>query len=678
MIRGMPCTNGPGSSNQHNRPLSAAAYSPRSSGAHRFTYSLLELSTYNLLYSQSSAYYYLLFVAMSAKEATVGPIEAAEEASFSHQSSLYKPLPLGRYIRFLFLEPGEPDDPIACKLHTCELDGAHFEALSYVWGTSSLTERISCDSKSIYITVNLRDALIQARNRFEPRALWVDSICINQEDREEKGLQVALMAEIYKSSSCTVICLGRNDAQTHAVHAAGLLADVNAMMDRVVQDKDFSWKPDSFPEPDSDDPLLSDTRWESVAILTGQPWFSRGWVVQEAALGPDARILWGDVEIDWLQFLRAYSWVHSRAISIHFNVFGNRSISWLHLMAFDLRRKQETITIRPPGHDPSLTMLQVLDCARVLSVTDARDRVYACLGLPNTTPSPPELIPTYYGTNLEVYREFACKYLESTDMDLDILLFTQHNEETLGDTEFGSWIPRWHLYYSASLFRNNIRTVDPLSSSSSMGDRRPSLIEQKTLKVQGVRLGTIKFVSELFQLGSTDIKTIKQVWQDAISANSGRNQESNYDSPASSFKAMIQTMTAGNYRGSLKTWNEKESAYADFVQAREGIKSDIPANVSEVHDTMLYTAHNRRLIVTDRGHFGLAPFTTRADDAVYVIIGAKMAFVLRGTGRDHHYRFVGDTFILSKAEPENHHRFKPIGFDDWVNWGLKEEDIYLC
>lgn len=619
---------------------------------------------------------------MSAKEATVGSVKAAEEASFSHQSCLYEPLPLGRYIRFLLLEPGEPDDPIVCTLHTSGLDEAQFEALSYVWGTPSMTERVSCDGKSIYITVNLRDALVQARHKSEPRALWVDSICINQEDREEKGLQVALMAEIYRKSSCTVICLGRNDAEAHASPAAGLLADVNAMMDRVLQDKSFSWEPDSFPVPDPDEPLLSDARWESVAILTGQPWFRRGWVVQEAALGPDARILWGEVEIDWLQFLRAYSWVHARAITIHFKVFGDRSISWLHLMAFDLRRKKETTTIRAPGHDPSLTMLQVLDCARVLSVTDARDRIYACLGLPNSTPRPPEVMPTYYGTHLEVYREFACEYLQSTDMDLDILLFTQHDEETLGDAEFGSWIPRWHLYYSASLFRNNIRPVAPLSSHASSGARKPSLVDKNTLKVQGMRIGTARFVSEVFLYDSTDIEAVKRVWQDATSTGSGKSQESNYNSHTSTIEAMIQTLTAGNYRGSLDAWAEKESKYAEFLQAKDGIKRDIPEDVSEVHDTLLYTAHNRKLVVTDRGHYGLAPLATREGDAVYAIIGAKMVFILRGTAGDHHYRFVGDSYMLSKGVHEDGPRLKPLGFndkfDDWVNWGLEEEDICLC
>lgn len=212
----------------------------------------IEPSSYRPLSSQSDTYHYVLYEAMLAKDVTLGPDEAADEAPFMHQTSLYEPLPSGRYIRFLLLEPGEPDDPIVCKLHTSELDEANFEALSYVWGTPSMTERISCNNESIYITVNLMNALVQARNRFKPRALWVDAICINQEDREEKGLQVALMAEIYKRSTCTVICLGRNDAQTHAVPAADLLADVNAMMDRVLQDKDFSWKPNSFPESDAD------------------------------------------------------------------------------------------------------------------------------------------------------------------------------------------------------------------------------------------------------------------------------------------------------------------------------------------------------------------------------------------------------------------------------------------
>lgn len=543
-------------------------------------------------------------------------------------------------------------------------------------------DRISCDDKSIHITANLRDPLLQARHKSKPRSLWIDSICINQQDREEKGLQVALMAEIYSESRCTVIWLGPNDSDAHALPAAGLLADVNAMMDGVLQQENFSWKPDSFPVPDPDEPLLLDPRWESVANLTGQAWFRRCWVVQEAALGPDARILWGHVEMDWLDFLRAYSWVHARASTIHHRVSGNRSISWLHLMAFDLRREQETMMLRVAGHDPSLTMLQVLDCARVLGVTDPRDRVYACLGLPNSSPRPPVLMPNYRKTYLEIYRDFACEYLRSTDMDLDILLFTQHDEETIRDVGFGSWIPRWHLYYCASLFRNNLQPVAPLSSRVPSASRKPFLVNQNTLKVQAVRIGAVRFASDLFQYGSSDAQTIKHVWQHATSTDSGRNCESGYTSRASTLEAVIHTLAVANYNGSVEGWTKKESAYAEFLQSQDGTEGEMPADVSEVHDTLLYTAHNRKFIVADRGYYGLAPLVTCEGDAVYVIIGAKTVFILRGTERHHHYRLVGDTFMLSREIPQVGDNMKPLrfqgGFHDWVSWGLEEEDIFLC
>lgn len=618
---------------------------------------------------------------MSAEEGTFQAVETTEEAPSCYRNRLYEPLPSGRYIRVLLIEPGGPDDPVACKLNTIALDEAHFEAISYAWGTTSMTEHILCNDISICITANLRDALVQARRKFEPRALWADSICINQEDKDEKGQQVALMADIYKKSSCTLICLGKSDAEAHALPAAGLVADVNDMMDGVFQDESFSWEPDSFPMPGPDEPLLSDARWESVATLAGQPWFHRAWVVQEAALGPDARILWGDVESSWFQLLRACSWVRSRAFTIEHRFFRSREISRLHLATFETRRNGEATAIWGPAYHPSLNMLQILNCARALGVTDGRDRIYACLGLPNSTPTPPELTPTYHGTHLEVYREFAHKYLESTDMDLEILLHIQHNQESLGDTKFGSWIPRWDLWNTSCVFRYNAQPVARVSSYETSGARRPSLVDQNTLKVQGVCIGAVRFISPPFT-HNTDLETVRHICQDALSMDPGTDQESNYSPQASTLEALVQTLAAGSFDGSMREWPQRRAAYARFLQGEDRTKEDIAADVTLVHNVIQSSTHNRIMIVTDRGHYGLAPLLTCAGDLVYAIIGAKLVYILRHTERDHHYRFVGDSYVLSKAEAEDNQFLRPFGvdekFNDWTSWGLEEEEICLC
>lgn len=480
----------------------------------------------------------------------------------------YETLPSG-YIRYLVLQPGESGDPIVCSIHVTKLeDSTPFEAISYVWGTPERTEPIECDGKTLYITVNLRNSLLAVRRLDEARALWSDSICINQSDNEEKARQVSLMAEIFRKSTRTLICLGSNDAEEHAEAAAGVIGAVNQMMDKISQDRDFSWEPDSFPFPDSDEPLLSDPRWESVATLTGQPWFRRGWVVQEAALGPLAEIIWGGENIDWLRFLRAYSWIHARAIVIHYNIFHNRSISWLHLMHYEVRFPRETRATRIVGYNPSFTLLQVLDLGRVLGVTDPRDRIYACLRLPHSTTSQaPQLAglkPNYNKAHLQVYHDFACRYLVASGMDLDLLGYTQNFGHTLSADDCPSWVPRWDVYVYATIYKSTSRR----HSSRFPGRLAPTpcLIDRNTLKVRGVRIGSVQHVTEMF---STDmaLETLGKIWQQ-VEIFSTSLQLGNKPYHASATKAFVRTVAAADYRGDPDEWESRQAVYMDYIQRR--------------------------------------------------------------------------------------------------------------
>ncbi|KAF0324640.1 hypothetical protein GQ607_008079 [Colletotrichum asianum] len=81
------------------------------------------------------------------------------------------------------------------------IDSATFEAISYVWGTHSRNEIVICDGKRLKITKNLRTALQRVRLPGGTRRLWADSICINQEDPNERGHQVALMGDIYSKAT---------------------------------------------------------------------------------------------------------------------------------------------------------------------------------------------------------------------------------------------------------------------------------------------------------------------------------------------------------------------------------------------------------------------------------------------------------------------------------------------
>lgn len=618
----------------------------------------------------------------------------------------YETLPSG-YIRYLLLQPGESGDPVVCSIHVTKLeDSTPFEAISYVWGTSELTEPIECDDKTLYITVNLRNALLAVRRLDEARALWSDSICINQVDNEEKSRQVSLMAEIFRKSTRTLICLGSNDAGQHAEAAAGIITAVNDMMDKVFQDEDFSWEPDSFPFPNSDEPLLSDPRWESVATLTGQPWFRRGWVVQEAALGPVAEIIWGGVHIDWLRFLRAYSWLHARAIGKYYEIFQSRGISWLHLMLYEARLPYETRATSVMSYNPSYTFLKVLDLGRKLGVTDPRDRIYAFSSLlHSTTSQAPQLTslkPDYNKAHVQVYHDFACKYLEMSGMDLDLLGYTENFGHTIPAVDCPSWVPLWDVHHCYTVYRSGSRRHS--SRFPSATPSLPCLVDRNTLKVRGVRIGSVHHVTEILSQ-NTSLETLARIWRE-VEGLSTSSHLSKHPYHASAMEAFVRTLAAANYIGDLDGWESRQDTYMDYIQRRinqqqvgcaesktipstraEEDKEDIVASVAEMHYITMLTAHNRKFVVSDRGYYALAPFTAEKGDALYIIFGTGSPFILRqasdaSPGGTQKYKLVGDVFMFSARGAESGDRLMQLGdvegYCDWEDWGLQEQDMLIC
>lgn len=112
----------------------------------------------------------------------------------------YRDVPVtGRQIRVLDLTAGAPTDDLAGELTVVPLDAAaDYEAISYVWGSSVFSEKISLPSGPLAITASLDTALRRFRHSDRKRRVWADSICINQGNDEEKGVQVAMMADVYR------------------------------------------------------------------------------------------------------------------------------------------------------------------------------------------------------------------------------------------------------------------------------------------------------------------------------------------------------------------------------------------------------------------------------------------------------------------------------------------------
>ncbi|KAF2830990.1 hypothetical protein CC86DRAFT_283023, partial [Ophiobolus disseminans] len=121
----------------------------------------------------------------------------------------YEPLQSPQHIRLLRLAPGNEDAPSQCSLLQVDssLDQS-YEAISYAWGDAKDRESIICDGKYLAITRNLFEVFCSFRSPLEPRCLWADAICIDQQNVKERNAQVQLMASIYSKATKVLLWVG--------------------------------------------------------------------------------------------------------------------------------------------------------------------------------------------------------------------------------------------------------------------------------------------------------------------------------------------------------------------------------------------------------------------------------------------------------------------------------------
>ncbi|RFU28952.1 hypothetical protein B7463_g7395, partial [Scytalidium lignicola] len=136
----------------------------------------------------------------------------------------YQPL-TSRQFRLLTLLPGAESSPIQTTLRHVNLkDKPRFDALSYEWGPeSSNNSQIYVDNEPFTIRRNLWLFLTRLRaSGHSAQEIYVDAICINQKDGEEKGRQVVLMSEIYMRAKKVLVWLGEHDRNSEMVFGTSL------------------------------------------------------------------------------------------------------------------------------------------------------------------------------------------------------------------------------------------------------------------------------------------------------------------------------------------------------------------------------------------------------------------------------------------------------------------------
>ncbi|KAF4973369.1 hypothetical protein FSARC_347 [Fusarium sarcochroum] len=534
-------------------------------------------------------------------------VRKLEEAASSPMT--YQQLDLGCHqIRVLHLLPGDPTDPLRCVLQTAILDNdPEYEALSYAWGDPLEHRSIEVDGRQRGVTVNLYHALLRLRYSKSERCLWVDALCIDQDNDFEKSHQVNLMKNIYSRTNRAILWLGDFSDEPNAI-ANHIPCHIATAAFNLLESLAANHHIEGFSE-DVDESI------SGLHRLLQLSWWHRAWTVQEAILPPDATFVCGTVQLLFSQFVQACANLFEhiyRGCCYRDNVLQS-ALSELS----GLTQAQQRI------QDNSLTIHYALNVFRVRHASDPRDKVYAYLGLASNVSA------NYALPHEEVFKLTTRSLIEESGR-LGCLLRTAEEERS---PTLPTWAPDWCASFDDKRYSHEINWfyLYPFydAADSTKAKTRASSSEV-VLDLQGLVLDSIVRVGDILDTPRS-MKEMVTEWQDKVFGE--------YPLGGTYREASCRTILADIYYG--------QTSYIriDSCDNAEEILYD---ELDNFWTRIALSAFDKRGFSTAAGMIGLGNRDIQVGDSICILAGGKMPFILRqveGPGGGVAYQYIGQAYV---------------------------------
>lgn len=576
------------------------------------------------------------------------------------QSFAYPVLEAEGCFRLVKLHPGGHGETILCDLISDRWtdETIAYEALSYAWGSKAVQRSIQVNGHQFSVTSNLHGALSRLRRRDEIRTLWIDAMCINQEDLDERNTQVRYMGEIYQNAQCVVVWLGESDDDSD---------DAVFFMNSLYENLDgcdpyLSEKGGGMPSNAAGRLLRHGSiyeylqypythSWEKVCRLLQREWWQRAWIVQEFINGKEITIQLGHRTVRWPVLAIFITFIQSaiEAIPAMSLIVGSAAgaVADAYDLVYDRRNK------------PSDGMnLQTLLCSqRHRQCANPLDKIYSVLSLIEEN-SRHAFTPDYSSSTSLVYG-MAVKTCYESSLRLEILCESMSYETS---KSFPSWCPDWTMprirsqlggLPSASRYRASGLTSGLLSNGSA---RFSENMEILTLR-------------ECFELDIVARVGIQQCdeefhwWYESGEARCNWNMlvvakallEEGINVRDHDGKPFLNS----ELRGSNVEWIQRAllcTLVADLIQADGKVQRDLifemaleeslewPAEREKYFQQARDRTWGRTLLLSQKGLLGLVPRGTQVGDHIFVISGCSVPIILR-RGDDGSFSWIGDSYV---------------------------------
>lgn len=380
-------------------------------------------------------------------------------------------------IRLLSIQEALIDEPICCTLEqTTLIDPGSYHALSYCWGDLRNKKRIIINDVSVEVGHNLEAALRQLRSRGYLR-VWIDALCINQDDVEERGLQIRNMRQIYSQAVYVILWLG--DDPDNIADAVKYLFEHGRY--RWFPGRRFTAVGGLMPCTRGRDKEKQEEwdvqRWRIFQSFFEISYWRRVWVIQEIASSGRVKVLFGQIAMDWKSITDAIS--HWKEYS---DAVPKACASYKYAAELDYFRTR--------FKDPrQMTLIEAFQRSYYALATDQRDKIYALLGL---TSDGPRLVPmpNYQKT----FEQVLCDLIRA-------ILAAENSSNTLTPMSFSGGSQRGWPWLDAKALQlwSNFNTIlgSPFCSWNPMFSHIPMQRAPNTkgIHAQGLFLGQVCQIS---------------------------------------------------------------------------------------------------------------------------------------------------------------------------------------
>ncbi|OTA92627.1 hypothetical protein M434DRAFT_74249, partial [Hypoxylon sp. CO27-5] len=501
---------------------------------------------------------------------------------------------------------------------------------------------ISLDNQTFEVTENLYYALRRLRYTSSPRTMWIDAICINQRDNDEKSIQVNMMGTIYSSCQKAVLWLGEDPEVIHismewpTIPLSSVAQRAFQLCRILGQVRHLNELPCFFTAGSSHEltihPYFQD-HFESLKAITYVPWWTRIWILQEMALPDQIEYAFASESCPYIvmyNFLGRN--VEHREVCCS-DWWGSLAEKEISIVLNDLSSiLYPLLTVRYHlSRDIRLSLLDLREQFWSFEATDSRDFIYGLLGMVRDWGDVGPLVPDYNLPPSTVICEALFRCIKQS-RNLNALLGTRW---LLDNMDLPSWVPDMRVSQVdrvTAMTYIDIKTVlRKRFGTSRLPCSKVDLISNSILRLQSLPVDTIKVVGDSMQwVGLSTRHSVIQQWMTMCGIQCWPADPPPEISIESQFWRAIINDCVPHISAEVQL--RRRATQHDYYEMRTYMLAiyhgEAPAGLPYGMDHSVGLVGSV-MFLTESGVVGMGPAKCQSGDEVHVLRGSKVPYILR-------------------------------------------------